>query len=157
MQKEQFTALSLTQALDCLYEASVKGFRLDQITAPEAPRQVMSPKYDSRMKTKGGYVYCSECDIAQLRYYLDRCNKPGDPKYADKNARDAKALGYFIAWREQNPDALWVGERYKQGQVEALAPSSRPKVTDWDDSGRSAEVSHDDSDYAKGGDDDIPF
>jgi hypothetical protein len=161
MNKLQFCSLPLAQALDCIWEASVKGFPLDQISAPEAPRPAMSPKYDSRMKTRGGYVYCSECDLSQLRYYLDRCSKVGDPKYSAKNEKDAKALGYFVAWREANPDAIWTGERYQQGQVRALAPSSRPKVTDWNDSGpaaRSAEVSHDTAgDDVYGDSGDIPF
>src|SRR5450631_1854349 len=130
MTKQQFCALPLAQALDCLWESNLKGFKLDAITAPEPPREALSPKYDGRCRTKGGLVYMSECDASQLRYYLERAQKPGDPKYEERNQKEAKNLRFFLAWREANPDAIWVGERYQQGQVRALPPSSRPKVTD---------------------------
>jgi hypothetical protein len=132
MNREEFARLPLSQALGVLYDANVKGYSLESIVAPEPPRAAMMPKYDTRCRTKGGTVYASECDLGQLQYYFDRASRGTDPKYAEKNAKEAKALGFFLAWREQNPMALWSGERYQQGVVTAAAPTARPRVTEWE-------------------------
>lgn len=133
MNREEFARLPLSQALGVLYDANVKGYSLESIVAPEPPRPARMPQYDQRMSTRGGYCWASECDMSQLQYYLSRALKPStDPKYTIKNERDAKAIAYFIAWREQNPNAIWTGERYGLGVVDAASPSSRPRVTEWE-------------------------
>jgi hypothetical protein len=133
MEKSEFTRLPSTVVLGILYDILHEELELTPV--PELPRAAMMPKYDTRCRTKGGTVYASECDLGQLQYYFDRASRGTDPKYAEKNAKEAKALGFFIAWREQNPMALWSGERYMQGVVTAAAPTARPRVTEWEPRG----------------------
>jgi hypothetical protein len=137
--KSDFENLTLRKALSVLWSVLGDDAR-DALEQMETPQPARSPKYDTRLRTKGGLVYASECDLSQLKYYHDRaCKPPMDEKYRDKQEKEAKALSFFIAWRSENPEARWVGERYQQGEVKAAAPSSRPRVTDWDDNSLAPE------------------
>ena len=123
MTKNEFRSLSLSAALGFIWDAlrspDAEGFML----AYEAPKPALSPKYDTRVRAKGGLVYASECDLSQLQYYLNRAQRPTEDKYMEKQQKEAKALGFFLRWRAENPDARWRGERYQQGQVTAAAPA----------------------------------
>jgi len=86
-----------------------------------------APKFDTSIARKGGMVqYASETDLDGLIFWKARAEEPPtDPKYAESNAKQAKALGYWIAYRRANPDAIWVGQRSNQ-EVTAEPPSNRP-------------------------------
>jgi hypothetical protein len=117
------------------------------------------PKFDTSIARRGGMVqYASELTLADLIFWKERAEEPPrDPKYAAANAKQAKALGYWIAYREAKPDERWRGERNRV-TITAKAPSSEPatyprdEVQSDDDYGGSAEDSFKDPE-----DDDIPF
>lgn len=87
-----------------------------------------SPKYDTALYGPNGLVsYASECSAKELRYQIGRAEQPPkDSKYAEKNAKQAKALRFFLAWREANPNALWTGERNRV-TITAKAPLDKPE------------------------------
>jgi hypothetical protein len=87
------------------------------------------PKFDTSISRKGGLVqYASETDLAGLMFWRDRAlEPPRDPKYAEKNAKEAKALGYWVVYRESEPSACWTGERNRV-QVTAAPPSDKPDL-----------------------------
>lgn len=88
-----------------------------------------APKYDTSIARKGGMVqYASESDLSSLIFWQARANEPlSDPKYAESNAKQAKALGYWIGYRQQHPDEAWTGERNKI-KVTAAPPSDKPQL-----------------------------
>lgn len=87
------------------------------------------PKYDTSISRKGGMVqYASETDAAGLAFWKARAEEPPkDVKYAESNAKQAKALGYWLAYRQAEPAAIWTGERNRE-VVTAKAPSPKPET-----------------------------
>lgn len=151
MQKSEFTALPLSVALGLLFDA------VPQLSLAIAPQPAQAPRFDGRCRTKGGLVYASECDLSQLQYYHARATKPpSDEKYRERQEKEAKALTYWIKWRSENPDAVWRGERNRV-QVTAAPPSSRPAVSQWDDTGAASAPPAQSSDPDYGADDQLPF
>lgn len=158
MDRSEFTSLPLSAALNVIWGALHSGGDIPTfLIAYEAPKPALSPKYDTRVRTKGGLVYASECDLSQLQYYLNRAQQPTEDKYMEKQQKEAKALGFFLRWRAENPDARWRGERYQQGEVTAAAPSSRPRVSDWNDTGAKADPAPAGGEVDYGDDNALPF
>ena len=116
-----------------------------------------APKYDQKIFRKGGMCqYASELDISSLIYWRERAAEPGDPKYAEANAKNVKALDYWIAYRSACPDAVWSGERNKV-QVTAQPPRDGKEAAQYPKDftpGTQADAEASDPDF---GDDDIPF
>lgn len=84
------------------------------------------PNFDTKILRKGGMIqWASECSLKELSYWREQANKPSDPKYADSNARQARALDYWIAFRRREPGATWTGERNRV-TVTAKPPSDKP-------------------------------
>jgi hypothetical protein len=121
-----------------------------------------APKFDTSIARKGGMVqYASETDLEGLIFWKARAEEPpSDPKYEESNAKQAKALGYWIAYRQANPDAIWRGERNRV-LITAKAPTNKPELY------VRGEVQRDDAPTGGGADesyrdppdedDDIPF
>jgi hypothetical protein len=126
--------------------------------AGDAPKPMRAPKYDTRIRRKDGFMWASECDKSTLAFWCGRAKSGGDPKYADKNAKEAKALEFFMQYRDWFPSERWVGERNRQ-QVTADPPSSKPTIRQWEPKGGEAprgETKFDDGDdgySGEGGDD----
>ncbi len=157
MNRQEFTSLSLPAALGALWDAIQLTEAAEHLSGVEAPKPAFSPKYDGRCRTKGGLVYMSECDLSQLQYYYTRATRPTEEKYREKSEKEAKALLYWMKWRAENPDARWTGERYQQGQVTAAAPSSRPRVSDWNDTAPATDPAPAGGEVDYGSDDSLPF
>lgn len=87
-----------------------------------------APKFDTRIARKGGMVqWASECSLKELSYWREIAGRPpSDPKFAESNARQAKALDYWIAYRRAEPTAVWTGERNRVTTV-AKPPSDKPQ------------------------------
>src|SRR5690348_7619514 len=100
MTPEEFFALPVSIQVRRIVEAFPKV--AEQAMAGEAPRSPRPPKYDTRIRRKDGFIWASECDSSSLRFWLGR-TQGGDPKYAEKNAKDSKALSYFLEWRSWFP------------------------------------------------------
>jgi len=128
MTKEEICALPAATAIGLLYECVVNGRELESM---EAPRPPQSPKFDHRIRRKDGCQWASETDLEGLRFWHNRAIQPGDPKWADKNEKEARSLLFFIKWREANPNALWQGERNHE-QFTAKPASSKPTVHSWE-------------------------
>jgi hypothetical protein len=111
-----------------------------------------APRFDTAIPAGAGrVVFASECSLKELQYQLGRAQKPpSDPKYKDSNDRRAKALGYFISYRQANPTEQWRGERNRV-TVLAAVPSDKPQSYDRDAPPVEAPPS------APLDDDDIPF
>ena len=88
-----------------------------------------APKFDTSIIRKGGMVqFASETDLAGLMFWKGRADEPpSDPKYAESNAKQSKALSYWIAYRQAEPNAVWSGERNRQ-PVTARPPSGKPET-----------------------------
>jgi hypothetical protein len=52
-------------------------------------------------------------------------------QHADKDAKNAKALEYWIKWRRAFPFDVWSGERNRQ-PARANAPSREPELHAWE-------------------------
>lgn len=124
--------------------------------------EVRSPKYDTALYTKAGRFWASECNESRLEFEIKRAEESaaGGGQYADKDAKKANALRFFLAWRKRNPSTCWTGERDRM-QVTAKAPSQKPEATPRDaqrapDPAPSSGANYSDEDY--GADDsDIQF
>ncbi len=124
-----------------------------------------SPRYDTRIRRKNGYQWASETDLDGLRFWHGLKSRPSsNPQYAAKDADEAKKLGYWVKWREEDPYSRWKGVR-GNAEIVAAQPSDKPTVHSWDAPAAPAEPAHDpvtgevhgDAWEPKGGDDDIPF
>ena len=89
------------------------------------------PQWDMRIRRKGGYQWASETDVEGLRFWVEKNASSTDPRWAEKNQKDARSLSFWLAWREENPTELWQGERSRQ-QVTASAPLPRPMIHEWE-------------------------
>lgn len=128
MKREEFVALSGTDKLIAIWDL------LQQIQAAPAAGSSADaigdgrpPKYDQSITRKGGTVqYASECSAKELQFWITQKKKPGDPQYAEKNAQQVKALGYWLAYRLAHPTEQWEGLRNKINVI-AEPPSDKPK------------------------------
>lgn len=90
-----------------------------------------SPRYDMRIRRKGGYQWASETDAEGPRFWVEKNSSSTDERYREKNQKDARNLSFWLVWREENPTARWEGERNRE-PVTALAPLPRPMVHEWE-------------------------
>ena len=76
-----------------------------------------------------GVAKASEYDAEGLRYWRDQkaSSVESGGQYAEQDAKSVTALNYWIAWRAAFPDAVWIGERFRE-PVTAKAPSGKPMV-----------------------------
>lgn len=123
MDRSQFASLPVGIALGLLYDLNPG---LAKVAPPELAR---SPKYDGKIFRKGGFVWMSEMEAEGLRWWQARKleSAGGGGQYAEKDAKQAETLGKWIAWREQNPAACWVGIRGDE-TVTAAPPSRSPHL-----------------------------
>jgi len=126
----------------------------DKLVLMEAPRVPRPPAFDQRIRCKNGFMWASETDLNGLHYWRDAALKPGNPEYAEKNAKQAKSLEYWIAWRECSPTEQWHGERFHE-QIKAEAPSSKPRIYEWEERGAAPAAIGGASDGFGGGSDDF--
>jgi hypothetical protein len=157
MTRDEFVALPASLALGLVYDATPS---LASIPAPRAP---LPPKFDSKVSRKGGqYCWASEMLLADLKYWHDK-NAAGatdGSQYAEKNAKQAKALSYWVAYRQVCPTDAWSGERDRV-KVRAQTPSRDPELHDWKRTGEAAPAQgggYSDADYGSKEDPDpLPF
>ena len=126
MTRDEWISLPPALALRVLWDALPAGALaiLEQTPAPQVPR---APKYDTEIYRKDGVTYASEYDAEGLRYWRDRAKQSTDPKYAESDAKKAKALDFWIEYRAYFPNAPWTGERNRQ-TVTADTPSPKPRI-----------------------------
>lgn len=86
-----------------------------------------APQWDTQLPAgPGEVIYASECSAKELQYQISKANKPPkDPKWLEANQKRARALGYWLAYRQGNPSVCWSGSRNRVS-VTAAAPSDRP-------------------------------
>jgi len=113
-----------------------KLFAEDRFIHDETPRVPLPPKFDQRMRRKDGYQWASETDLASLRYWQGKALEGSERggQYAEKDAKLAKSLGYWITWREAFPTETWTGER-NNAVVTAAPPSGKPRIHPWEERG----------------------
>jgi hypothetical protein len=124
MTRDEFTALPASMALGLLWDVAKLGDRLANVEAPKVPRP---PKFDSAIYRRDGVQWASETDVEGLTFWRDKKRQSTDPKYAEKDAKAAKALDYWIQWRRVEPFTPWTGERNRES-VTALPPCGKPNV-----------------------------
>lgn len=109
-----------------------KLFARDEFAMDEVPKVPFPPKWDDKIRRKDGYQWASETDLASLRYWHSKAEEGSHSgEYAEKNAKQAKALSYWVAWREAFPSEFWTGGRDRR-QVTAAAPSGKPRIHPWE-------------------------
>jgi hypothetical protein len=90
------------------------------------------PRYDFKIRRKGGYQFASETDLEGLQYWHTAKSRPSsNPQYAANDQAEAKKLGYWVAWRTDDPYSRWKGTR-GNAEVVAAQPSDKPTVHSWD-------------------------
>lgn len=134
MTKDDFVKLPLGLALGVLWDAHVNNDNLATMPSVKVP---FPPKFDAAIYRKDGVSWASEYDVEGLRFWHDKKLQSSDPKYADKDAKAAKALSYWIAYRIADPTTPWTGERNHE-IVTAKPPSAKPTVYPRDDRGSSS-------------------
>jgi hypothetical protein len=98
-----------------------------QGSAPAGTGDGRAPKWDTLLPAGAGQiVWASECSAKELQYQIAKASKPGDPKWAEANAKRVKALGYWLSYRQSSPTECWTGERNRK-TVAAKPPSDRPE------------------------------
>jgi hypothetical protein len=158
MNRSEFCSLPPSVALGLIWDQCNLDASLGYV---EAPKPARPPKFDQILYRKEGIMWASECDAEGLRWWHKRAAESAESgsQYAEKDAKLAKSLGFWIAYREQNPTAIWSGERNRE-QVTAKAPQSKPEVYPRDGqraapAAPSSSGGYSDADY--GSDDDLPF
>lgn len=132
MNKSEFTSLPPGLALGVLFDLFEDG--LKDVPRPPIPS---APKYDSRVPRKRGeYCWASEMLLADLIFWWKRFDASAqeDGQHAEKDAKNAKTLEYWIKWRRAFPTETWRGERNRQ-PVRAFAPSREPELHAWERQG----------------------
>jgi hypothetical protein len=155
MTRAEFLALTVPEQLATIWDLVQRGQSASPSgSSADALGDGRAPKYDRSIARKDGMVqYASECSAKELQYWITQAKKPPkDPKYAEKNQKQATALGYFLAYRLANPTEQWNGERNKF-QVTAAPPSDKPAQYPRDAAAGAAEP----TEPTPGFDDDIPF
>lgn len=127
MTRDEFCGLPAAVALGLLWDKSA-GIR-DAMSKVDAPPRPRPPKYDQAIYRKGGVSWASEHDLSGLEYWCRKYTESAEHggEYAEKDAKKAKQVAFWIAWRRCDPTARWSGERNHE-QVTADAPSSKPFV-----------------------------
>lgn len=129
MTKEEFCKLSPSVALGFVWHFCRLYEELGTVPAPVPPPPPRAPQYDRRIPRKDGTTYASEYDLEGLRYWHGRAAAGAavSGPYQEKDAKQAEALGLWIAYREAEPDKPWTGMR-GDVVVNAAAPNARPTV-----------------------------
>ena len=152
MTKEQFCALPPALALSLVWDAmQLQSTALG--TMPE-PKRAGPPRYDMRVYRKGGHCWASEMNLDSLRYWHRKATEgaASGSKYAEKDAKKAKQLDYWIAWRAIEPETAWNGTRDNAATF-AAPPSRDPTIYS-----RDAQPTGDpEPEPSATEDDDIPF
>lgn len=157
MNREQFNALPPTMQLKALTEVVLDGRKLEDINYGKRP---LPPKYDARIWRRGGYQWASETDTEGLKFWLARARTgaaSGGP-HAEKDAKRARELERWLAWREWEPRVAWHGQRY-DAAVRAAAPSNKPQVHESEKRSQIAPAPVDDDEVVVGeaSEDDTPY
>lgn len=128
MTRDEWCALPLPLALAIIYDAA-PAVLAQAIDGEAAARIPQAPKYDDVINRKGGITWASEYDAEGLRYWRDEKRKSGEAggEWAEKDAKTAKSLGYWLEWRSMFPAAIWSGKRFGQPAT-AAAPSGKPTI-----------------------------
>lgn len=159
MTREQFCALPLSVALGIIHDC-IKMESFGPIEMAPEYRAPMAPKFDQKLRTKGGYMWASECSLRELEYQHGFLTRPGKPEYAEKNAKAAKGVSFWLEWRRAFPSEVWSGERNRV-QCTAAPPRGKPQVHPWEDRDAPAPAQSTPlpsfSDDEGGGDDSYPF
>lgn len=154
MTRAEFNALPVAAQVRLIMDAfpSVE----ERVLAMDAPRLPMPPKFDSRIRRKEGYQWASETDIDGLHYYHSRAAQGATSgSYAEKNAKEARGLEFWIRWREIYPTQVWAGDRNRVESV-ALPPASKPTVHQWEARGETGTTASTTSVNTRALDDDGP-
>ena len=127
MTKDEWLALAPSQALGILYDLD------NRISSVAAPQPIRPPKFDSRIPKKGGlFCWASEMTVSDLVWWLRRYQEGAarGGEYAEKDSKNAKAISYWVAYRQAFPFDAWSGERDRM-KVQAAAPSRDPAQHPW--------------------------
>ncbi len=135
MQKDEWLSLPPSQANEVLW--GLIGGKLADVPCPQ---KIITPRWDMRLSKKGAYIWASECDLECLNFFYGRAKSTTNPEFAENNAKDAEALGYFVRWRAAFPSAIWVGTRGKKGNptVTAKPPANKPTEYQWEAKGATS-------------------
>jgi len=126
MNRDDFTRLPAAIALGLVWDHLELERHLGGVEAPKPPRP---PKYDQRIYRKDGLQYASETDLDGLTWWHARYAESGmgGGQYAEKDAKNAERLAYWVAWRTVEPTKQWSGTRDDR-EVTAQAPSHKPTL-----------------------------
>ncbi len=127
MNRDEFTQLPLAVALGMLWDTDRELSAALSLVA--APTPALSPKYDRRLYRSGGYQWASETALDSLKWYYERAVKSAKDggQYAENNAKEEKALKYWLDFRTQDPTSA-VRTTRGDDSVKAEAPSRDPQI-----------------------------
>ncbi len=159
MTREEYEILPPAMQLRVLSRVVLDRAVLAEIDVGKKP---FKPKFDQRIGRSGGYQWASETNAEGLVFWLNRARDGASKggKYAAKDAKLAKNLERWLAWRQWEPRTVWRGERFN---VEAVAapPTDKPEVHQYerrDGTSSDASPADDETDYSGSvSDDDVPY
>ncbi len=128
MNRDEFTQLPLAVALGLIWDYGGPSM-IDGLAAAKTPEVALSPKYDRRLYRSGGYQWASETALDSLKWYYERAVKSAKDggQYAENNAKEEKALKYWLDFRTQDPTSA-VRTTRGDDLVKAEAPSRDPQI-----------------------------
>lgn len=126
MKREDFDRLPPGMQNRVLGRVVFDGEVLSEIDVGKKP---FAPRYDMRIYRQGGYQWASETSAEGIRFWLERSRKSAanGGEWAEKDAKRAKDLERWLAWREWEPTAPWTGERDRH-PCTAAPPADKPAI-----------------------------
>lgn len=122
---ERFLALPPNMAIRIMLQA-MPLMVTKKILEMEIPKVPMCPKYDTKIWRTGGYYqWASETQVKSLQFFTEREGNNSNPDYAEKSAKQQKALQYWLDFRLVDPMSA-VRIIRDRDEVNAEAPQYKP-------------------------------
>lgn len=108
-------------------------FEREALADIDVGKRPLPPKFDARIFRSGGFQWASETSLEGLQFWhgkaVEGAAKGG--QWAAKDAKRAKDLERWIAWRRWFPNEQWQGER-NNNPVTGASPADKPRVHQYD-------------------------
>jgi hypothetical protein len=153
MDRDAYEKLPPAMQLRVLSQVVLDGKPLAEIEVGKRPFQ---PRFDFRIRRQGGYQWASETSTEGLAYWLGKYREGAAKggQWASKDAKAAKELERWLAWRQWEPRTVWRGERFHVASV-AAPPSDKPAIHQFEAKKQSdATTNEDEINYGNGDDGD---
>lgn len=126
MTRDEFNKLPAAMQLRVLARVVFEREALADINVGKKP---LPPKFDLRIFRQSGFQWASETSLEGICFWHAKAAQgaASGSQWAAKDAKRAKDLERWMAWREWFPSEQWQGER-NDNSVTGSPPADRPRV-----------------------------